>query len=71
MEMMLEVLMGIEVDKVADEVADMMVEMEVTKVAEMVAKIPTEDFTDVTLAIVDTYGDGDGGGGHGGWKVGR
>ena len=48
--------MGIEVDKVADEVADMIVEMEVTKVAEMVAKIPTEDFTDVTLAIDDIYG---------------
>ena len=70
MEMMLEVLMGIEVDRVADEVADMMVEMEVTKVAEMVAKIPTEDFTDVTLEIGDTYGDdgscGEGGDGHGG-----
>ena len=48
--------MGMEVDKVADEVADMMVEMEVTKVAEMVAKIPTEDFTDVTLTSEDTDG---------------
>ena len=32
-------------------------------------KIPSEDFSDVTLAIDDTYGDyvrgGDGGGGHG------
>ena len=36
-------------------------------------KIPTEDFTDVTLAIDDTYGDdvrhGDGGAGQGGWQV--
>ena len=33
-------------------------------------KISTEDFTDATLAIGNTYGDdnrvGDGGGGHGG-----
>ena len=35
-------------------------------------KIPTEDFTDVTLVICDTYGDdvsgGNGGDGHGGWQ---
>ena len=30
---------------------------EVDKVADMVVKIPNEDFTDVTLAIDDTYGD--------------
>ena len=34
--------------------------------------VPTEDFTDVTLAIDDTYGDdvrrGDGGAGQGGWQ---
>ena len=29
--------------------------MEVDMVADMVAKIPIEDFTDVTLAIVDTF----------------
>ena len=40
------------------------------KVADMVLKIPDDDFTDVTVAIGDTYGDdvrcGDGGDGHGG-----
>ena len=30
--------------------------MEVDKVADMVVKILNEDFTDVTLAIDDTYG---------------
>ena len=33
-----------EVDKVADEVADMVVHMEVDKVADMLVKIPDEDF---------------------------
>ena len=50
MEMMLEVVIGVlvmEVDKVADEVTD----MEVGKVADM--KIPIEDLTEVSLAIVD------------------
>ena len=32
-----------------------MEDMEVDMVADMVAKIPIEDFTDVTLAIVDTF----------------
>ena len=45
---------------------------EVDKVADMVVKILNEDFTDVTLAIDDTYGDdirhGDGGAGQGGWQ---
>ena len=39
------------------------------------AKIPTEDFTDETLAIDDTLGDdvrvGDWGDGHEGWQDGR
>ena len=55
MEMMLEVgmgVMGTEDDKVAD----------------MVLKIPDDDFTDVSVAISDTYGDdvkgNDGGAGH-------
>ena len=39
------------------------VDMEVDKVANMMVKIPNEDFTDVTLAIGDTYGD-DGRGAH-------
>ena len=46
-----------------------MVEMWVGKVADMVVKIHNEDFTDVTLAIGDTYGDdirvGGGGDEHG------
>ena len=33
------------------------VDMEVDKVANMMVKIPNEDFTDVTLAIGDIYGD--------------
>ena len=32
-----------------------MEDMEVDMVADMEAKIPIEDFTDVTLAIVDTF----------------
>ena len=32
-------------------------DMEVDKVANMMVKIPNEDFTDVTLAIGDIYGD--------------
>ena len=44
-------MIGVLVYKVADEVTD----MEVDKVTDM--KIPTEDMTDVTLAIVDTYRD--------------
>ena len=53
MEMMLKTVMGVmdmEVDKMAAEVAN----MEVVKLADMVVKIPNEDFTDVTLAIGDT-----------------
>ena len=57
--------MVMEVDKVADEVAD----VEVDKVADMVVKIPNEDFTHVILMIGDTFGDdvrgGAGGDGHG------
>ena len=44
-------MIGVLVYKVADEVTD----MEVDKVTDM--KIPTEDMTDVTLAIGDTYRD--------------
>ena len=46
-EMMLEVVIGVmvmEVDKVADEVTN----MEVDKVTNMMAKIPNEDFYDMT-----------------------
>ena len=46
-EMMLEVVIGVmvmEVDKVADEVTN----MEVDKVTNMMAKIPNEDFSDMT-----------------------
>ena len=42
--MMLEVAMGV-------------MDMEDDKVADMVLKIPNEDFTDVTVGISDTYGD--------------
>ena len=57
MEMVLEVLLGgghvvMEVNKVADEVADMMVQMEVDKVAEMVTLIKIVWFIDVIDAIV-------------------
>ena len=38
------------------------VDIDVDKVADMVVKIPNEDFTDVTLAIGDTNSDV--GGGH-------
>ena len=59
-------LMVMEVDKVADEVAD----VDVDKVADMVVKIPNEDFTHVILTIGDTFRDdvrgGAGGDGHGG-----
>ena len=41
--------MVMEVDKVADEVAD----VDVDKVADMVVKITNEDFTDVILTIGD------------------
>ena len=47
MEMMLEVVIGVlvmEVDKVAGEVADMVVNMKVDKVANMLLKIPDEDY---------------------------
>ena len=47
LEMMLEVVMGVvymEVDKVANEVADMVVHMKVDKVANMLVKIPDEDY---------------------------
>ena len=55
--MVLEVLLGgghvvMEVNKVADEVADMMVQMEVDKVAEMVTLIKIVWFIDVIDAIV-------------------
>ena len=46
-EMMLEVVIGVmvmEVDKVADEVTN----MEVDKVTNMMAKIPNEDFSNMT-----------------------
>ena len=36
----------------------MMMEIQVDKPAEMVVNIPNEDFTGVTLAIGDSYGDG-------------
>ena len=45
--------MVMEVDKVADEVAD----VDVDKVADMVVKITNEDFTHVILTIGDTFGD--------------
>ena len=69
MEMMLKVgVVDMEVDKVADEVA-MLMDMEVDKVVNMVLDMVV-DFTDMKLAIGDTYGDdvrGDvGAGGHGG-----
>ena len=67
---MLTAVMGVvdmEVDKIADEVANMVSDKEVEKVVEEVAdivvKIPNEDFTDVTLAIGGTYGDDARGGG--------
>ena len=45
-------------------------DMEDDKVADMVLKIPDDDFTDVTVAIGDTYGDdvrgAPAGGGNGG-----
>ena len=47
MEMMIEVVIGalvMEVDNVADEVADMVVNIEVDKVADMLVKIPDEDY---------------------------
>ena len=43
-----------------------MMDMEVDKLADMVVKIPNEDLTDVTVAIVDTCGDYVRGGAHGG-----
>ena len=49
-EMMLEVVIGVmvmEVDKVADEVTNMEVDM----VTNMMAKIPNEDFSDMTWSI--------------------
>ena len=56
MELMLEVAMGV-------------MDMEDDKVDDMVLKIPNYDFTDVTVAIGDTYGDdvrgNDVGAGHG------
>ena len=53
------------------DVAMRVMDMEDDKVADMVLKIPDDDFTDVvTVAIGDTYGDdvggGNGGDGHGG-----
>ena len=58
MEMMLEVVMRV-------------MDTEDDKVADMVLKIPDDDFTDV--AIGDTYGDdvkgNDVGGGHWGWQA--
>ena len=49
-EMMLEVVIGVlvmDVDKVSDEVTN----MEVDKVTNMMAKIPNEDFSDMTWSI--------------------
>ena len=58
-------IVDMEVNKVADEVANMVVDMKVDKVADIVM-----DFTDMTLAIGDTFGDDVRGGvecgGHGG-----
>ena len=55
MEMMFEVAIGV-------------MDMEDDKVADMVLKFPYEDFSDVTVAIGDIYGDdvrgNDGGAGH-------
>ena len=46
------------------------IDMEDDKVADMVLKFPYEDFTDVTMAIGDSYGDDvrgyEVGAGHGG-----
>ena len=57
MEMMLDLAIGV-------------MDMEDDKVADMVLKFPYDDFTDVTVAIGDTYGDdvrgNDVGAGHGG-----
>ena len=57
MEMMLDVAIGV-------------MDMEDDKVADMVLKFPYDDFTDVTVAIGDTFGDdvrgGAGGDGLGG-----
>ena len=56
LEMMLELVIGVvymEVDKVAVEVADMVVIMKVDKVADMLVKIPDEDYCcDWTLVIL-------------------
>ena len=55
---MLDVVIGvlvIEVDKVADELAD----MEVDKVVDMVLKIPDEGFADVSLKFDNTKKDND------------
>ena len=58
MELMLEVAMGV-------------MDMEDDKVDDMVLKIPNYDFTDVTVAIGDTYGDDvRGNDGHGFWQGG-
>ena len=58
-------IVDMEVNKVADEVANMVVDMMVDKVADIVM-----DFTDMTLAIGDTFEDDVRGGvecgGHGG-----
>ena len=69
--MMLEIMMGLldmEVDKVADEVADMVVDR--TYWCDPDEWRNLLKTTDVTLAIGDTYGDdvrgGNWGGGHGG-----
>ena len=58
MEMMLEVVMRV-------------MDTEDDKVADMVLKIPDDDFTDVAVAIGDTYGDDVKGndGGHWGWQA--
>ena len=58
MEMMLEVAMRV-------------MDTEDDKVADMVLKIPDDDFTDVAVAIGDTYGDDVKGndGGHWGWQA--
>ena len=48
-------------DNVADKMEDIEVDKVDAKEADMVVKIPNEDFFDVTLAIGDSYGDKGGG----------
>ena len=50
--MMLEVVMG-EVDKAANEVADIMTDMEVDKVCNMVVRIPIEELPVAMFCTLD------------------